>query len=79
MITVRHFAAAAEAAGTSAEPVAATTVGELRARLVERHGPPMARVLAQSSLLSDGVRLGADADRLREGVTVDVLPPFAGG
>lgn len=78
MITVRHFAAAAEAAGTSAEPVAATTVGELRAGLVERHGPPMARVLAQSSLLADGVRLGAD-DRLREGVTVDVLPPFAGG
>ena len=79
MITVRHFAAAAEAAGTHAEPVAAATVGELRALLVERHGPPMARVLAQSSLLSEGVRLGVDSHPLRPGVTVDVLPPFAGG
>jgi molybdopterin converting factor small subunit len=79
MITVRHFAAAAEAAGTLAEAVPASTVGELRAQLVQRHGPPMARVLGQSSLLCDGVRLGTDSDPLREGVTVDVLPPFAGG
>lgn len=79
MITVRHFAAAAEAAGAPAEPVSAATVGELRALLVARHGPAMARVLAQSSLLCEGVRLGADDAPLRAGSMVDVLPPFAGG
>lgn len=78
MITVRHFAAAAEAAGTHVQQVAATTVDELRVRLVAEHGAQMSRVLEQCSLLSSGRRLEAQ-DTLPPDAVVDVLPPFAGG
>src|SRR5687767_3775152 len=49
-VTVRYFAAAAEAAGLEEETLAAadagTTVGELRDLLVDRYGAAMARVVA---------------------------------
>ncbi len=77
-VTVRYFAAAAEAAGVESEvlPMLAT-VGQLRTMLVERYGDPMARVLASGSFLVDGV-VCRDGDRAL-GARVDVLPPFAGG
>ena len=78
-VALRYFAAAAEAAGRADEvwdaPV--TTVGELRAALVERYGAPMERVLATGSFLVDGVVSRDPARAL--GARVDVLPPFAGG
>ena len=80
-VTVRYFAAAAEAAGVEQETLAASeagaTVGELRERLVERYGPTMARVVANGSFLVDGVVRRDAAAAL--GSNVDVLPPFAGG
>lgn len=77
-LTIRYFAAAAEAAGTEQETVRSPgTVGALRAQLVERFGDPMRRVLASGSFLVDGVVSRDDARAL--GDTVDVLPPFAGG
>lgn len=78
MITVRHFAAAAEAAGTTTQQVCAGSVAELRAALTVEHGAPMARVLAQAALLRAGRRLDP-AEPLHPGDLVDVLPPFAGG
>lgn len=77
MITVRYFAAAAEAAGRESEQLAAGTVAELREAMVAAHqglGP----VLERCSLLADGVRVDGTGP-LPDGVTVDVLPPFAGG
>jgi molybdopterin converting factor small subunit len=78
-VSLRYFAAAAEAAGRADEvweaPVA--TVGELRAALVARYGAPMERVLATGSFLVDGV-VSRDPART-VGARVDVLPPFAGG
>ena len=79
MITVRHFAAAAEAAGTTTEQLDVGTVGSLRRLLLAKHGPAMDRVLAQSALLAAGVRVDDDATVLADGTVVDVLPPFAGG
>lgn len=79
MIAVRYFAAAAEAAGRESEAVAASTLGELRADLVARHGADLERVLRRCSFLVAGVRSDDAAAPLPEGVTVDVLPPFAGG
>lgn len=79
VVDVRYFAGAAEAAGTDAEQVEAATAHELRVALVAAHGPGLERVLARCSLLADGVRLEDPATPLRPGVTVDVLPPFAGG
>lgn len=78
MVEVRYFAGAAEAAGTESEDLDATSVGELRARMVASHGPDLARVLARCSLLVDGVRSEESAP-LAPGAAVDVLPPFAGG
>lgn len=77
-VTIRYFAAAAEAAGTEQEDLpAVATVGALRAVLVERYGDAMARVLASGSFLVDGVVSRDDSRTL--GTRVDVLPPFAGG
>jgi molybdopterin converting factor small subunit len=79
VITVRYFAAAAEAAGTEEERLAAATVGDLRAAMLDAHGAGLARVLARCSLLAAGRRVDGDATELAAGTTVDVLPPFAGG
>ncbi len=80
-MTVRYFAAAAEAAGVEEETLAAadagTTVGELRDLLVGRYGAAMARIVANGSFLVDGVVRRDGAAPLGE--RVDVLPPFAGG
>lgn len=80
-VTVRYFAAAAEAAGVEEEMLApgtaGATVGELREWLVERYGAAMARVVANGSFLVDGVVQRDSAAPL--GASVDVLPPFAGG
>ncbi|MDJ0335846.1 MoaD/ThiS family protein [Salinibacterium sp. G-O1] len=77
-VTVRYFAAAAEAAGCDEEQLpVASTVGELRSLLVERYGDAMARVLAAGSFLVDGVVSRDDSRAV--GARVDVLPPFAGG
>ena len=43
MALVRYVAAAAEAAGTAAEQVPASTVGELRAQVLIRHGGELAQ------------------------------------
>jgi molybdopterin converting factor small subunit len=78
-VTVRYFAAAAEAAGLDVETLSAATAGELRAAMVTAHGAELERVLSRCSLLAAGVRVRDDATPLDEGATVDVLPPFAGG
>ena len=77
-VNVRYFAAAADAAGLEEENLpAVSTVGELRALLIERYGDAMTRVLASGSFLVDGVVCRDDSRTL--GARVDVLPPFAGG
>jgi molybdopterin synthase sulfur carrier subunit len=77
-VTVRYFAAAAEAAGREEEVLEVEpTAGALRSLLAERYGSTMRRVLEVGSLLVDGV-VTRDPDRPL-GRSVDVLPPFAGG
>ena len=79
MVTVRYFAAAAEAAGVHTEALAARTVGELREAMVAAHGGDLERVLTRCAVLVDGLRLQNDAAPLADGDLADVLPPFAGG
>ncbi|MFC9787848.1 MoaD/ThiS family protein [Rhodococcus sp. NPDC127528] len=79
-VVVRYFAAAADAAGRTEElvPLAVgATLGDLRAVLVDRHGPGMERVLGVAAFLQydELTRDLATAASAR----VDVLPPFAGG
>lgn len=79
-ITVRYFAAAAEAAGCEQEQLSigdGATLGALRAVLLARYGAPMAAVLRSGAFLVDGKVSRDDARPL--GDAVDVLPPFAGG
>ncbi|MBI5160213.1 MAG: MoaD/ThiS family protein, partial [Micrococcales bacterium] len=72
------FAAAREAVGApevGLELAPGATLGEALSTLPES----AAAVLARCSLLVDGVAEDDRATLLREGTTVDVLPPFAGG
>jgi molybdopterin converting factor small subunit len=79
LITVRYFAGAAEASGVASEILSAESVGDLMDSMVRSHGPGLERVLQRCSLLADGVYVRDAETLLRAGVTVDVLPPFAGG
>jgi molybdopterin converting factor small subunit len=79
VVTVRFFAAARAAAGTSEQRYSAPTLNELLVALSDAHGPALEKVLAVASYLVDGVRCFDRDAPLPAGATVDVLPPFAGG
>lgn len=76
-VTVRYWAGARAAAGTDAETHAGATLGDVLDAAVTAH-PDLARVVAVSTFLLDGRASDRDA-AVRDGVTVEVLPPFAGG
>ncbi|GAB2469474.1 molybdopterin synthase subunit MoaD2 [Promicromonospora xylanilytica] len=79
MITVRYFAGAREAAGVTTEQLGGpTSVAALRAALAAAR-PGLGAVLPRCALLVAGSRATSDAAAIPDGVTVDVLPPFAGG
>lgn len=80
LVTVRYFAAAAEAAGVEEERLelaGPATVGALRELLADRYGAAMQKVLQSGSFLVDGTVRRDPATPL--GASVDILPPFAGG
>jgi molybdopterin converting factor small subunit len=79
VVEVRYFAGARAAAGRSSERIAAGSLDELTATLAERHGERLAMVLKAASFLVDGLACHDRQAALPAGVTVDVLPPFAGG
>jgi sulfur-carrier protein len=81
VITVRLFAAAHAAAGCQETTTEASTLAELVRNLEQTFGTDLANVLPRCSFLIDGVAAHEPAEdlALRPGVTVDVLPPFAGG
>lgn len=79
-VTVRYFAAAAEASGVEEEAIEfgpGATLGDLKALLERRYGERMLAVLRTGSFLLDHVVRRDPAHPLA--ATVDVLPPFAGG
>jgi molybdopterin converting factor small subunit len=79
MITVRYFAGAREAVGLTTEQLAGpTSVAALRGALTAAH-PGLGTVLPKCALLVAGARTTSDDAQIPDGVTVDVLPPFAGG
>ncbi|MGV8964770.1 MAG: MoaD/ThiS family protein [Cellulomonas sp.] len=82
VVTIRYFAGAAAAAGREEERVTlppGSTVADALAGAGARRGPALARVIAASSVLVDGVHQSAGEATLAGAVTLDVLPPFAGG
>jgi len=75
---IRYFAQAREAAGTGAEEVAGTTVAEVLAAAVERHGHQLEAVLAFSAVWLDGEPC-RPGDAVALCGEVAVLPPVSGG
>lgn len=79
MLTVRFWAGARAAAGTSEQLAAPAPLEDLLAELTVQH-PDLGRVLASCSFLLDGSQLHRGTpDPLPAGGVLDVLPPFAGG
>jgi molybdopterin converting factor small subunit len=78
MVTVRLFAAAAEAAGIEQASVAPGTASQIGDQLIGVQGDELARVWRQCALMVDGRMVEAD-EVIAAGSTLDVLPPFAGG
>lgn len=82
VVTLRYFAGAGAAAGVEEEQVAVpagSTVADALAVACDRRGPALARVIAASSVLVDGIHQRAGDVVLTDGARLDVLPPFAGG
>ncbi len=81
-ITLRYFAAArAAAGGIDQEVVDCGSPDEAFRDAARRHGTELSRVLDISSFLLDGRSLdrAATGSPVDGAVTLDVLPPFAGG
>lgn len=78
-LTVRFFAAAAEAAGSEEITLApVTTREELQMRLAKQFGCELEHVLKVCAWVADGQVISSQVDI--SGVSViEVLPPFAGG
>ncbi|MQA77796.1 MAG: MoaD/ThiS family protein [Streptosporangiales bacterium] len=82
--TIRYWAAARDAAGTAEESYEAATLAEMLDHARDRHGfdERFVAVLSYCSFLVDGTPVGARSTgsvELRDGMTVEALPPFAGG
>jgi sulfur-carrier protein len=81
-VEVRYFAGARAAAGIAQESLAlpaGSTVADAARTAAELHGANLAKVIASSSFLLDGIAVRSRDTRLSDGVQLDVLPPFAGG
>lgn len=77
-VTVRLFAAARAAAGTSETQVQPGTLGEIHEELISVHSK-LSEVLPLCSYLVDETACNDKDVQVLDGSTVDVLPPFAGG
>lgn len=80
MVSIRYWAGAKAAAGVEHEDIEASSI---EAALTEARNrrPALATVLPASSVLLEGVTVDAAkrAEELSGPVSVEVLPPFAGG
>lgn len=83
-VTVRYWAAARAAAGIAEETVDASDLAALLAEISRRHGhrERFDDVIEYCSILVGETPVGAKEPsdvRLHPGVSVEFLPPFAGG
>jgi molybdopterin synthase sulfur carrier subunit len=79
-ITLRLFARAREAAGTSTAELQAATLGELLDHARATYGAEFAAVLDASRVWVNGDEpADGDATPLQDGDEVAVLPPVSGG
>lgn len=77
-VKIRLYAAARSAVGQSELLVQSGTLEEILSAIAASRSQ-VSQVFAQCSFLVDGVAVHDDSEIIRDGSTVDVLPPFAGG
>jgi len=75
---LRLFASAREAAGTSRDVIAGSTVDEVLAEAARRYGPAFAEVVATSRVWCNGEPVAGDA-AVTDTDEIAVLPPVSGG
>ena len=81
-VTVRFWAAARDAAGTTEERYPDGSLADVLELAAQRHGDRLRTVLARCSYLVDGEPVGRRDHatvRVPAGAELEVLPPFAGG
>jgi molybdopterin synthase sulfur carrier subunit len=76
-VTVRYWASARAVAGRDSEHFAGLHVGDVLGAAAAAH-TGLSVILGVSTILLDGRAVTA-SEPLSEGVTLEVLPPFAGG
>ncbi len=77
LVTVRYWAGARAAAGVASDEVPGGSVGEVTDAVAILR-PALRPVLAVATFLVDGAA-ARRTDRMPDGATLEVLPPFAGG
>jgi sulfur-carrier protein len=78
MATLRLFAAARDAAGTSRDTIAGSTVAAVLDEASSRYGPRFAGVVAKSRVWVNGEPADGSTP-VADGDEVAVLPPVSGG
>jgi sulfur-carrier protein len=81
-VRIRYFAGARAAAGVPEETVRLSkpaTVSDAIAAALDEHDGELDRVMAACSFLLDGLAVRDRGAAIEADVTLDVLPPFAGG
>jgi molybdopterin synthase sulfur carrier subunit len=81
-VTVHYWAAARQAAGCVREELSGSTLADVIEQAGQRHGAELTRLLGICSYIVGDrpvKREAAATTELQEGMTVEVLPPFAGG
>ncbi len=78
MATLRLFAAAREAAGTTRAEIEGASVGAVLAQAEALYGPAFAAVVRQSRIWCNGQPAGSE-DPVSAADEVAVLPPVSGG
>ena len=76
-VTIRYWASARAATGCDSESLTGHRVGDVLEAAAAAH-TGLGAVLEVSTILLDGVAVTA-SQPLSEGITLEVLPPFAGG
>jgi molybdopterin converting factor small subunit len=80
IINLIFFASAKQAAGIAEKKFNISSMDDLRNQLTKLGGAKLVRIIEVSSVLSQGEKINIfDFNQLKNGQTLEILPPFAGG
>jgi len=80
IINLIFFASAKQAAGIAEKTFDISSINDLRNQLMNLGGAKLVRIIEFSTVLSHGEKINIfDFNQLKNGQTLEILPPFAGG